>query len=358
MRSTPHAPPSPLTGPATGPLTGLLSGLNPVLLVALLSCVALAACGSDGPKQLTKTQKLGLYLENSLRYYEMGDLDRAQDQAQRALKLDPKNERFLLMLGKIHLNRDTTEDILIAERIFERHPNQKDYRVKLGLGAALERKGTLEDQASVAIRSGQRYTDHADPERRAEELEELAKKHWKRAYQQYELAIAYHSGEIAATNGLIRTSGLLGWDARSIEWARALIKALGASTTVRRLELEEVAIDAEHERKLRASIRANTDLTVQSHEYVAEIYYRMGRKDDALEELSRVIELDPERNLAYSRRAQLFYEAGQYLAAKDSIQRYLRLSTDLPFEDENIRGAYELLTQCEVALASGGSGGP
>jgi len=333
------------------------SRLLPGLLLGLLLALALPACNSKDPKELTKSQKLGLYLENALRYYELRELDRAQDQVQRALALDPKNERFLLMLGRIHLNRDTTEDILIAEQIFRKHPNQKDYRVKLGLGSALERRGVLEDQASVAIRSGERYTEHKDPEQRSDELEVLAQGNWKEAYGEFELALSYRSGELEALNGLIRTAGLLGWNEISIGHARDLIKALSDSTRVRRLELEDVAIDAASEKRLREAIKANTDLIVQSHEFIAELNYRLGQKDEAMEELGRVIELDPDRSLAYSRRAQLLYEAGQYLAAKDSIQRYLRLSTDLPFEDENIRGAYELLTQCEAALAGGGGAG-
>jgi tetratricopeptide (TPR) repeat protein len=97
------------------------------------------------------------------------------------------------------------------------------------------------------------------------------------------------------------------------------------------------------------AIAANQDLEVQVRLHVSSMHHRAGRKRAALEELDRVIEIDPDVAELYSRRGQLYYDLGEYGRAKDSVQRYLQL-TDAAFEDTNVRRAYELITKCDAAL--------
>lgn len=346
--------PPPRTRPRSPPSRPMRSLPLSAALLAVLAC--LAGCSSDEPPELTTEQKLGLYFENALRYYNLRDLERAYDQVQRGLELDPKNERFLLMLGNIHQLRGTADDILAAEQIFRRHPNQKDYRVKLGLGAALERKGVLQDEASKLIRSGERYTEAPDPEARADELERDARRNWDAAHDAYEAAIAIHAGEIQATNGLIRTSALQGRYDDSIRWGRELIEVLASSTRVRRIELEDADIEPTRESQLREAIRANEEMAVKTYLHIATLQYREGKTLDALGELGKVLELAPELAEVYSRRAQLFFELGEYSQAKDSVERYLKLSAHLPYDDPDVRAAYELRERCNSALADAQGG--
>lgn len=339
-----RAPIPPVPPPALG-----LAALG----LAALGLAALAACASSGPRELTKAEKLGYYLENALRYYDLRELDRAQHQVQQGLALDPRNERFLLMLGNIHQLRGTTADVLTAERIFRDHPSPGDYRVQIGLGQALERKGMGYDVAARAIRAGTQTTDAPDPEARADELEAEALSSWREAHERYLQAVEIHSGELHATTGLMRTSALLRRDEESIAWGRELIEVLEASSRVRRMELEDVAIEARRERQLRDAIRANTELIIKTRLQLASLDVRQKRPEAALEELGRVVELDPQLAQAFSRRAQLSYGLGRYIKAKDSIERYITLSAALPFDHPDIRAAYDLLDRCKRALADG-----
>ena len=70
-----------------------------------------------------------------------------------------------------------------------------------------------------------------------------------------------------------------------------------------------------------------------------------------------MVELAPDESEAYGKRAQVLFELGRFQQASDSVQRFLELSTDLPFDDPNIRKAFELQSRCRAALADEGTPG-
>ncbi|MCP3917083.1 MAG: hypothetical protein GY711_16165 [bacterium] len=324
-----------------------------IRLTTLALCALSFACSSNGPPELTDEQRLGLYLENAFRYYEMNDLDRAADQALRALEIEPRNERFLLILGKVFQRRGSTDDILKAEQIFRGHPNQDDYRIRLGLGEALERKGLLMDEASRQIESGERYTDAADPDERARELAEGATSAWKESYDAYEDSLELHSGGLDATNGLLRVCALLGRDEESIEWGGALIETLHGLNRLYRNQLQEVDISAVDEANWRSAILANEELEVKTRLHIASLHRRLSRDREAIAELDHIIALNPELAAAHARRAQINFALGEYSAAKNSLERFLELEADKPFDDPEVRRAYDLLNKIEIALGHG-----
>jgi len=125
---------------------------------------------------------------------------------------------------------------------------------------------------------------------------------------------------------------------------------LQQSSQLRRVELEDVGIRASRERELIDSIRRNTGMTVKTHFHVASVLRQLGRKQDAADELGRILLLDPERSEAYSRRAQLYFDLGQYLKAREAVEEFISLEAARPFEDPEIRAAYDLLTACDAAL--------
>jgi tetratricopeptide (TPR) repeat protein len=320
-----------------------------LILLAALLLPTLACRSNNKAPDLTKEQKLGVYMENALRYFNLRDLDRTEHQALRGLALDPRNERFLLILGSVHLRRGQTEDILAALEIFDEHPNQADYRVLLGKGEAHERLSVLEDEAADSIEDGERYTE-GDIQEKAAKLRASAREHLLIAQEQFRRAEQVHKGELNAVNGLIRTSALLGEDEESIKWSRTLIEILGTSSNIRRQELEDVELLASREAELLAAIRRNTNMVIKTHLHVASLMRRQGRKQEAADELGMVTSLDPEFSQAYSRRAQLYFAMGQYIKAKESVQHYIELEAALPYDDPQMRAAYDLLARCDAAL--------
>lgn len=321
----------------------LLAAL-PLLLLSTLACRS-----NDEIPDLTKEQKLGVYMENALRYFELRDLDRTEHQCLKGLTLDPRNERFLLILGNVHLRRGQTEDILSALKIFDEHPNQTDYRVHLGRGESHERLSVLEHEAAITIERGDRYTE-GDPDEKARQLRASATDHLNLAQVQFTYAEEIHQGELNAVNGLIRTSALLRQDEKSIQWSRTLIDILTTSSSLRHRELEDVEIMASREKQLMAAVRGNTDMIIKTHLHVASLMRRQGRNQEAADELGRVTALDPEFAQAYSRRAQLYFALKQYIKAKESVQHYIRLEAARSYDDPQMRAAYDLLARCDAAL--------
>lgn len=318
--------------------------------LALLALLPLAgACSSNRGVELSKDEQLGIYIENALRYFELHDLDRTEHQCLRALQLDPGNERFLLMLGKVYLLKGQTEDILRALAIFDDHPGQHDYRIHIGKGEAHERLSILKEDAAEAIASGERYTE-GDPAQRAEQLRTSAGEHLDTAVKAYLRAEQIHDGELNAVNGLIRTYALTGDYTESIRWSRILIDVLAQSSRLRRVELEDVGIRASRERELTASVRRNTEMTIKTHFHVASVLRELGRKQEAADELGRIVSLDPEKSEAFSRRAQLYFELGQFLKSRESVEEFINLEAKRPFEDPDIRAAYDLMARCDAAL--------
>ena len=319
---------------------------------ALAGLLSLAfACGSDEPKgEMTDEQKLGYYLENALRFWDMKDLDRTEDQALRGLEVDPDSELLLLLVGWVRLRRGSAEDVLSAIGIFEDLERADDYRVNLGLGEAMERKGVFYDEASRDIASGRRFTDARDPQERSMELADISFDSWQASTDSYERALELKPENRDALNGLLRVTSLMGRDHESIGWAKQLLALLETNVTFWRKQLARPEITARDERRFRNLLKADTELEVGTRRHTASVFRLIGLNEEAIAFLDRVIELDPELAEAYSRRAQILFELGNYEKASNSIDRFLAISK-FAFEHPSITEALELQSDCVLAMA-------
>ncbi|MEO2162448.1 MAG: hypothetical protein ABGY29_07980 [bacterium] len=273
--------------------------LAKTVTVVLCILALLGACNSQDKSGMTKEAKLGLRLEAGLGYFLEGKLDRAQQQVQRGLLLDDDNERLLLLLGDIHQARGTTADIRAAEAIFRAHPAQHDFRVRLGLGMALERLGILYDDAASAIRSGDQTTDALDPAKRADALAAHAQEAWTECRESYLKTIEIHLGNIKAVAGLVRVCALLGDEVASTQWGREYIQILKSASRIRQLELEDATLAANRESELRGAIALNDEATVKTHLHISTIYTRQGNLQAAVDELGAVLAINPDLPQAY-----------------------------------------------------------
>jgi tetratricopeptide (TPR) repeat protein len=153
--------------------------LRALALPALCALVLpLAACSSSGLDATERKQMVEMHTDLALGYYQLGDLDRAEQQVLKGLEIDADDEDLKLLLGWTLQRRGRTEDVLRAEQIFRRLPDD-DYRVVLGLAEALEQKGKAFDEAARSIRAGEQDTDAPDPAARADELAASGRESWK-----------------------------------------------------------------------------------------------------------------------------------------------------------------------------------
>ncbi len=306
----------------------------------------LGACVSDGPQEADPVQKLAMHREFALRYYDQGELARAEQQVDKGLEIEPQDPQLLLMKGWIRQRRGTAQDIFVAERIFRELAPGGDYRADLGLAEALERKGVLFDEASDAVASGERITESPDPAARAEELEAQAVACWQESEGLYQKVLGKKPGEFQALNGLQRVLALQGRYEESLSWARTLLEQSELEMEFWRTQLRRPDLSANEEQRLRSLLEGSSRLQVETRLSAATLLVALGRPADALLQLDGALELEPERSEIHSRRAQLLQELGRYREAAASIQEFLRLS-ELPFEHPDVRRAYALLSECE-----------
>lgn len=315
-----------------------------------LSLLALAAgCESEKPR-IDEDRQIEIHTESAAGYINMGEYERAIDQAMRGLELDPDNFTLRLYLGRALLMRGGTRDVLQAESIFQQLDGTADYRVPLSLGEALERKGVAFDEASRGVATGEVFSPAPDPLVRAEELRQEALTCWNAALEKYDAANRLQPNEREVVNGLVRVTSLLGRDEESLAWADALLATTLTDRAFWEQNLQRTDVSVTEEDYSRASLRRISDLEEAVLLQAATISVRLGRPEAAVGYLERVIAVAPDLAQAHSRRAQLLIELGSYEEALAAIDNFLRL-TDLEFDHPHVRKAFELRRACEVALA-------
>lgn len=321
----------------------------PKLLLPSTLALLLGSCASSGTKPVDKERQVEIHTEATVGYMSIGEFDRAIDQAVRGLALDPKNEKLRLYLARALLRRGGTQDVLRAEDLLRGLDRRQDFRVPLGLAEVLERKGLAFDDAGVAIASGKRFTQSPDPAARGAELRAQARAAWEESLALYGEANALRPNDYEVMSGLSRASSLLGRDEESLTWAEAVLQITSTDRAFWQNQLRRPDVSANEEERLRGNIARLNEIELALLLKASSTELRLGRRERAIDYLTRVIEIDPSLAEAYSRRAQLLIELGRYEEAIAGIDRYLRLA-GLPFDHPNVQRAFELRQACEQAL--------
>lgn len=323
----------------------------------LLAAVALAAgfagvagCVGGPPDegQPDEGQLFELYSTTATYLYEDDDLARAEEQAIKALAIDPEAWSMRRMIGWIRLRGGRSQDVIVAEQIFRELMDEGDEggATVLGMATSLERLGIGYDDAA------KRYTE--DPEANKsdvgpEELELKARDYWVEARELYGRQVEKGEGNTTAMNGLQRVEALLGDYDKSLSWSELLLERAQGELEAWQRMLRSEDLTADEERLYRTNEQDAIELCNQTHLFAATILYELDRYEEAIQHLDAVARTEPGLAEIYGKRAQLLAEVGDYRRAIEDIDRYLRLS-DEPFEHPNVRRAFELRSQYEGRL--------
>ncbi len=332
---------------------------SPALLGVLLLGAALSGCRHTYEKvvEASDEQKLELYTTTATYLYEDEDLVRAQDQAVKALEIDPEHRAMRRMIGWIRLRQGSNEDLLIAERFFRdlRAEDDDNAATTLGLAITCERLGSAYDAVARALESGERPpTEGKDAAAEARELHAKARALWQEGVGILERSLESGEGSTNAMNALQRGYALLGRYDESLAWSERLLERSSAELVSWREMLTQKDLTEREEELFRTNEIAAVQLQTDTHLFAATILQKLGRVDDAIEHLGAVVAESPDLPQAYSLRAQLEARAGRYPEAIQDIDRYLALS-DQPYEHPDVRRAFDLRTECEEKLAAGGA---
>ena len=295
----------------------------------------LAAClGPGDSAMLNEEQQFDLYSTTAQYLYEDGRLIKAQDQAVKALEIEPDDEPMRRMIGWIRLRMGKNEDLIIAEQFFRALFDDGDdgNATLLGLGTACERLGLAYDEAS---RSSEKS------EREREKNAKRAVAYWAEAREHYERTLTEGEGDTRAMNGLQRVTALQGDLASSLAWSERLLVRAEENLLAWRAMLENSNLSTNDEEVIRKSEREAIDLSVNTHLFAASLLQRTGGLRKAVEHLDETLAHRPDLAEAYSRRAQLRAKLGQNTGAISDIDQYLRLSKH-DIDHPDIQAAFDL----------------
>ncbi|MSR62685.1 MAG: tetratricopeptide repeat protein [Planctomycetes bacterium] len=322
--------------------------LRPALL-----CLALASFGCkhtyEQHVEPTDEQKLELYTTTATYLYEDGELERAQEQAVKALEVDPENHVMRRMIGWIRLRRNGNEDLILAERFFRdliKDGDENDNTL-LGLALACERLGKAYDDVARALESEKR--EPTKGKTRAGEMRELdqkARRYWDESIATCNKILAGGEGNTNAMNTLQRVYALSGNYAESLAWSARILERTTEELASWRRMLEEKSLTDSEETVFRKNEHASLALETDTHVFAATLLFRLQRYDEALVHLDAVVASTPELAQAYSIRGQLRARVGQYEAAIQDLDRYLALS-DAPYENADVQKAFELRAEAQ-----------
>ena len=327
----------------------------------LLALVLALGAGSLGCRHTyqktvepTKEQKLDLYTTTATYLYEDDDLDRAQEQAVKALEVDPKNQPMRRMIGWIRLRKNGNEDLILAERFFRdlRREGDENDNTRLGLAITCERLGKSYDDVARAILAGTREPGRGKSrEEAARPLQEKAREYWNEGIELCDGLLANGEGNTNAMNALQRLEALSGNYEESLAWSQRLLERTDQELVAWRRLLQEKDLTKSEEALYRKNEIKAVDLQNETHLFAATLLFQEQRYEEALPHLDAVVASSPNLPQAYSLRGQMRARVGQYEGAIEDLDRYLALS-DAPYEHPDVKRAVELRAEAEKHVAS------
>lgn len=350
----------PLRSPRSKPMAPKFPPTNlrarAILLATLILASGLPACTSSG---LTDEQRKSLverYTDTAQEYLKMSEIDRAEGQALKALELDPQNEKCKLIRAWCLQKRGSTEDILVAERIFREILPGGDFRTTLGLAECLERKGIAFDEAARDIESGKRVSEFPDPKARAEALRAERDRAWKESMERYEQTLTQHQEDVDALNGGLRVTSLSGRLEESVGYADRLVITIRPTREFWEKQILRPEITVEDERLYRQRVKYLLELEIATRIQASVLLHQLKRDDRALEQLDIAVALDADRGELYGRRAELQRALGHPDLAIAEIDKFLRLSQE-SYDHPDVKRAWRLRKECEDEMRNAEIGG-
>lgn len=320
-------------------------------LFAALLVVSVSGCSSNGPKIDEDVLYEG-YAERALRYYEMDELGRAQEQANEALAVRQDDVPMRLLTGFISLRRGTTADLYVSQGLFEEMQGDDDPRVWLGLGTARERIGIVHEQTAQDLEQGRRLPEEFSAEFEANELREEAQEFWRDAIDAYERALDFNPEYLKALNGMLRTHVLLDQRELAETFGLRLLSVADRERQALREQLDRPgrSLTDRSFGRLREDYDNTFTLVIETQLALHDLYRGEDRLGPALEQLDRALALKPNRPELFGRRAELSMLMGRYDEALRDIDRLLSTST-LDLDHPDIQRAFVLQREARQQVA-------
>jgi tetratricopeptide (TPR) repeat protein len=103
------------------------------------------------------------------------------------------------------------------------------------------------------------------------------------------------------------------------------------------------------ETRIQETVRQLTRMETTAHLTAGDLALSLNKLEEALAQFDDALALDPVCADGYSRRAQVHHELGQFAAAIQDVEKYVRVSDRDP-NHPDIEKAFRLRKECQLAL--------
>ena len=318
----------------------------------LIPLLFLCACTS---LSFEDREELANHQRNALHYFEGGRLDQAMGQIERGLEIDPEDYRLRALRGTVLLKQSgsalSTDHQLLDQATEElasvydmRSPYRHERYLLLNYALALQKQGRRRLGEELRLRGqASRATDAAELQAQADDEHDAGRELRVRARELLDVLV--ERGEVLrqAYNHQLQIAQDLGDDAAF---------AVAATAYLDQCKKDQDAIGAEISRTLVPAYEADqvrNRRAIQVEEFevrglIAEHHYNRKQFDDALVQLDRILELEPQRSVNYYNRARVLMELKRPDEAKADFRKFLATST-LPPSSDKVTLAMKALEQ-------------
>jgi tetratricopeptide (TPR) repeat protein len=326
-------------------------------VLALALAAWLPACVSDNPD----AQEIDVYLHNAQGYMEQGHYDQALDQFRKAIAIDPSNKKALLGEVGTLCNLGMTETQVGARAIQEAETKiaaiepenygEGGWKVKLIRGEIHARLAELWGRKEEAARKrtesgeGDFAKDQEDARRNRARYEALTRPDFLAVLASVDQDFANQN--ITALFYLARSVAFRAQSDGEYDEALGYFdrfqKVIEDSKTLwTKMKKQEPDNADIYEGKYKNAVMVEINL----RDIKATIHFKKHDHEKSIEELDKILALDPYRWQAFLTRAQNQEELGRFGAAADDYKRFLKFTDYGPTEPAVIE-ASERMARCE-----------
>lgn len=309
-------------------------------VAAFLPVLALALAGCMSPETEPEKHDVDFFNNNAQHFYEGAHYQRALGQFEKAIGVDPDNITALLgrawsllMLGEAQImagEPEGAENIQIAgealRELESRGIDKDQFKVHLGLGKVHARMGDLYDNRLRLTEGQMAFRPEGGPEsavageaRQRRDLErQNAWDHFHRVLSSKDNPAA--EGNLVALLELSRLSVIRKDYESAHEYGTRYLEQVRKSKDL----WVESMVRLPKDRPLwEAKLAGAVAKEVEVRDLLANTLFKLGRLEEAMDQLHRVILLAPHRGDAYINRAIIREELGEKAEAVEDLKSFL-----------------------------------
>lgn len=330
-----------------------------LLRTAAVAVALLALAGCSSLKSVDRAKKT-LYQQNAAQYYDQGHYERAYQQWDSVLSIDPEDDKARLgqAMALYQLGRqespEAVERLAMADerlaKLRRMHLEGLNWQAELGHALVQERWVELYDRKVRQLESERVTSGSTDEQELATARAELSSR-LDQAQAGFEQVLGGGEREaqyqLTCILGLSRIAALRGDLEQSLQHAHDYEAKVTSSKKLWKEAIERFPREAPlYELKLQRAEAQEAEL----RDLMGNVLFKLDRLEEAERELDVVLDLVPTRESAYLNRGIVRQALERWDHARSDLQTFLDI-TKLPDDDPSVVEAARRLAEVEQRLA-------